>query len=77
MTYCDLFMSGAGVAGEIRSTFVLCFCYGFLHLRDCLVGLTKYISGPVVQSVVSLTSLVMVKILTVLSNSQLFLLKEM
>ena len=50
------------------------------------MGLTKYISpykclDLVVQSVVSLTSLLMVKMLTVLvstiSNSQIFLLKKM
>ena len=41
---------------------------------------TAKIQGPVVQSIVSLTSLLVVKMLTVLvstiSNSQVFLLKE-
>ena len=47
-----------------------------MALRICIV----YLSGPVVQSIVSLTSSLVVKMLTVLvskiSNSQVFLLKK-
>ena len=55
----------------------------FLHFRFCYgrsLNYTISIQGPVVQSIVSLTSSLMVKVLTVLvskvSNSQVFLLKK-
>ena len=50
------------------------------YLYICFCGEIRTILGPVVQSIVSLTSSLVVKILTVLvstiSNSQVFLLKN-
>ena len=50
------------------------------NLPECFSGGIVQVQGPVVQSVVSLTSSLVVKILTVLvstiSNSQVFLLKK-
>ena len=47
---------------------------------DPLTALVLFVQGPVVQSIVSVTSLLVVKMLTILgrtlSNSQIFLLKK-
>ena len=65
------------LADELFSSFVL-----FVVSMLCLVDPVKHCDhlGPVVQSILSLTSSLVVKMLTVLvntvSNSQLFLLKK-
>ena len=62
------------------------WCLGKAVLRNCGISLVSFLisfnfQGPVVQSIVSLTSSLVVKMLTVLvsaiSNPQVFLLKKM
>ena len=70
----------SGQTADIATLAFSLFPYGIKSHFPILHNNNIYNLGPVVQSIVSLTSLLVVKMLTVLvntiSNSQLFLLKK-